>query len=111
MQLISQFLFLHPSYKRLVEFAAETTMANYIKYFRQNIFKRRLNEEIKLEAMEQLGKEYDSIEAEVILIIIHQPKLIVVAFIVRFNSKVVLNSIAKRISKKFGTICVENSLE
>lgn len=65
MQLISQFLFLHPSYKRLVEFAAETTMTNYIKYFRQNIFKRRLNEEIKLEATEQLGKEYDSIEAEV----------------------------------------------
>lgn len=65
MQLISQFLFLHPSYKRLVEFAAETTMANYIKYFRQSIFKRRLNEEIKLEAMEQLGKEYDSMEAEV----------------------------------------------
>lgn len=40
-------------------------MTNYIKYFRQNIFKRRLNEEIKLEATEQLGKEYDSIEAEV----------------------------------------------
>ena len=49
----------------MVEFAAETTMANYIKYFRQSVFKRRLNEEIKLEALAQLGKEYDSIEAEV----------------------------------------------
>jgi len=65
MQLISQFLFLHPSYKRLVEFAAETTLANYIKYFRQSIFKRRLNDEIKLEAAEQQGKEYDTNEAEV----------------------------------------------
>ena len=65
MQLISQFLFLHPNYKRLVEFAAETTMANYIKYFRQNIFKHRLNEEIKVDAAEQQGKEYDSNEVEV----------------------------------------------
>ena len=65
MQLTSQFLFLHPNYKRLVEFAAETTIANYIKYFRLNIFKIKLNEEIKAEALKQTGKEYDQTETQV----------------------------------------------
>lgn len=66
MQLISQFLFLHPNYKRLVEFAAETTIANYIKYFRLNTLKIKLNEEIKAEAEKQTGKEYDPADTEVI---------------------------------------------
>ena len=67
MQLISQFLFLHPSYKRLVEFAAETTMANYVKYYRQNLVKNQLNEEIRREAADLASIEYDANEAEVII--------------------------------------------
>ena len=44
MQLMGQFLFLHPTYKRLVEFVSETVFLSYIKFYRQNDFKKQLNE-------------------------------------------------------------------
>ena len=41
---MGQFLFLHPTYKRLVEFVSETVFLSYIKFYRQNDFKKQLNE-------------------------------------------------------------------
>jgi hypothetical protein len=43
MQLMAQFLFLHNNFKRLVEFVSETVVSSYIKYYRQNEFKDKMN--------------------------------------------------------------------
>jgi hypothetical protein len=110
MQLISQFLFLHPSYKRLVEFAAETTLANYVKYYRHNFFKNQLNEEIKLEAMKLVDKEFDYNEAEVLNDTFYFFLNLEKSILNQLNKNVLIE-ISKRITKKLTTVCTENSLK
>ena len=65
MQLMGQFLFLHPTYKRLVEFVSETVFLSYIKFYRQNDFKNQLNELNKEYYSLNLDKETDLLELDV----------------------------------------------
>ena len=65
MQLMSQFLFLHPTHKRLVEFVSETVFLSFIKYYRQNDFKKQLNELNKEYYSLDLDKETDLLELDV----------------------------------------------
>lgn len=68
MKLIAQFLFLHPNYKRLIEFASETTVLNYIKYYREKIFKKELMDTLKTELSDVLQKQDDKeFETDVIV--------------------------------------------
>jgi hypothetical protein len=41
---MTQFLFMHPSFKRIVEFISETVFSSYIKYYRHNELKKELND-------------------------------------------------------------------
>ena len=54
---MSQFLFLHPTYKRLVDFVSETVFLSFIKFYRQNDYKRHLNE---------INHEYHLLDSEVL---------------------------------------------
>lgn len=68
MKLIAQFLFLHPNYKRLIEFASETTVLNFIKYYREKIFKKELMDTLKTELSDVLQKQDDKeFETDVIV--------------------------------------------
>ena len=62
---MSQFLFLHPTHKRLVEFVSETVFLSFIKYYRQNDFKKQLNELNKEYYSLDLDKETDLLELDV----------------------------------------------
>ena len=44
MQLMAQFLFLHPNKKRLVEFVSESVVSSFVKTFRNTDFKMQLSE-------------------------------------------------------------------
>jgi hypothetical protein len=44
MQLMNQFLFMHPSFKRTVEFVSEIVFSSYVKSFRQTELKKELND-------------------------------------------------------------------
>ena len=44
MQLMAQFLFLHPNKKRLVEFVSESVVTSFVKTFRNSDFKMQLSE-------------------------------------------------------------------
>ena len=44
MQLMAQFLFLHPNKKRLVEFVSESVVSGFVKTFRNTDFKTQLSE-------------------------------------------------------------------
>ena len=65
MQLMGQFLFLHPTYKRLVEFVSETVFLSYIKFYRQNDFKKQLNELNKEYYAQNLDTKNDLLELDV----------------------------------------------
>lgn len=68
MKLIAQFLFLHPNYKRLIEFASETIVLNFIKYYREKIFKKDLMDTLKTELSDVLQKQDDKeFETDVIV--------------------------------------------
>jgi hypothetical protein len=41
---MSHFLFLHPNYKKLVDFISESVFINFIKYYRKNDLKKHLQE-------------------------------------------------------------------
>ena len=64
---MGQFLFLHPAYKRLVEFVSETAFLGYIKLYRQSDFKKQLNELNKEYYSLDLDKETDLLELDVII--------------------------------------------
>ena len=63
---MSQFLFLHPAYKRLVDFVSETVFTSYIKSYRQNEFKKQLSELNNQYYSLNLDKETDLLELDVI---------------------------------------------
>jgi hypothetical protein len=44
MQLLANFLFIHPNYKRLIDFLAETVMLNFVKYYKKFEIKQQINE-------------------------------------------------------------------
>ena len=44
MKLMSNFLFLHPNHKRLVDFTSESVFISFIKFYRKNDLKKQLQE-------------------------------------------------------------------
>lgn len=64
MKLMTQFLFLHPTHKRLVEFVSETVFLGFIKFYRQNDLKKQLNEITNAFYLLETEKDSDLIETE-----------------------------------------------
>ena len=69
MKLMAQFLFLHPSCKRHIDYAIETQLSNFIKYYREKIFKKQLVEKLDAE-LSQIIKKKDDTECEFEVIIL-----------------------------------------
>lgn len=65
MKLMAQFLFLHPNCKRQIDYAIETQLSNFIKYYREKIFKKQLMEALESELNDAIQKQDLNIELEV----------------------------------------------
>ena len=133
MKLIAQFLFLHPNYKRLIEFSSETTLLNFIKYFaamfcvaiydkrlekfpkfcryyRDKIFKKELMDTLKLELKNFFQKKEDKeIELDVIKHMFLFQFVCFICYIIFSNfEKKVLIPLSKKLSREFGKHCLDH---
>jgi len=68
MKLMAQFLFLHPTYKRLIEFVSETVFLTFTRLFRHNELKKFLNQMVnEYFQANPAEKENDSSQTEICL--------------------------------------------
>lgn len=62
---MTQFLFLHPTNKRLVDSESESVFLSFIKYYRQNDLKKQIQELINAFYAIDSDQQSDLIELEV----------------------------------------------